>query len=187
MENCQFISWADGNTDNPRTIVVTSDASYIADFGFSYYSVTVTSNNANMGTVYGSDEYMYNTVATISAYPNVGYEFERWSDDNVENPRNIVVTQDTTFVGYFKKKNSIDEADFDYSISVYPNPASEAIVINADEVLKVEILDMQGRSVMVRENTKEIDVSRIEDGVYTLRIVTPQGDAIRKIVKLSSK
>lgn len=187
LENCQFISWADGNTDNPRTIVVTSDASYIADFGFSYYSVTVTSNNANMGTVYGSDEYMYNTVATISAYPNVGYEFERWSDDNVENPRNIIVTQDTTFVGYFKKKNSIDEVDFDYSISVYPNPASEAIVINADEVLKVEILDMQGRSVMVRENTKEIDVSRIEDGVYTLRIVTPQGDAIRKIVKLSSK
>ncbi|MBO7226840.1 MAG: T9SS type A sorting domain-containing protein, partial [Bacteroidales bacterium] len=108
-------------------------------------------------------------------------------DDNVENPRNIIVTQDTTFVGYFKKKNSIDEVDFDYSISVYPNPASEAIVINADEVLKVEILDMQGRSVMVRENTKEIDVSRIEDGVYTLRIVTPQGDAIRKIVKLSSK
>ena len=31
-EGCEFVSWNDGNTDNPRTITVTGDAEYTALF-----------------------------------------------------------------------------------------------------------------------------------------------------------
>jgi len=37
----------------------------------------------------------------ISAIPNYGYHFTQWSDGNNENPRTIVLTQDTTFTAEF--------------------------------------------------------------------------------------
>ena len=140
-----------------------------------------------MGTVYGSDSYAYNSVANISAYPNQGYEFVRWNDDNTDNPRDIVVMQDSAFVAYFRKSVGINQASSLENISVYPNPATTTLTINSNEVLKIEVLDMTGRLLMVEENTTEIDLSSIADGIYTLRIVLPQGEAIRKVVKMASK
>ena len=37
----------------------------------------------------------------ISATPNVGYAFTRWSDGNTENPRTVRLTQDTTLTAEF--------------------------------------------------------------------------------------
>jgi hypothetical protein len=186
-EHHNFDSWLDGNTDNPRTITVTGNATYVANFVAELFIITVTSDDETMGTVYGSDSYAYNSVANISAYPNQGYEFVRWNDDNTDNPRDIVVMQDSAFVAYFRKSVGINQASSLENISVYPNPATTTITINSTEVLKVEVLDMTGRLLMVEENTTEIDLSSIADGIYTLRIVLPQGEAIRKVVKMASK
>ena len=38
---CSFVGWSDGNTDNPRTITVTEDATYIAQFTKSTYTIYV--------------------------------------------------------------------------------------------------------------------------------------------------
>lgn len=46
-----FIRWADGNTDNPRTVTVTADASYTAEFEEKQYTITVTTDDASMGSV----------------------------------------------------------------------------------------------------------------------------------------
>lgn len=40
-DGCSFIGWSDGNTDNPRTITVESDATYIAQFTKSTYTIYV--------------------------------------------------------------------------------------------------------------------------------------------------
>lgn len=186
-EHHNFDSWLDGNTDNPRTITVTGNATYVANFEVELFTITVTSDDETMGTVYGSDGYAYNSIANISAYPNQGYEFVRWNDDNTDNPRDIVVLQDSAFVAYFRKSVGINQASSLENISVYPNPATTTITINSNEVLKIEVLDMTGRLLMVEENTTEIDLSSIADGIYTLRIVLPQGEAIRKVVKMASK
>jgi len=37
----------------------------------------------------------------ISATPNYGYHFAQWSDGNTDNPRTIILTQDTTFTAEF--------------------------------------------------------------------------------------
>ena len=72
------------------------------------------------------------------------------------------------------------------SILVYPNPATSMVSINVDEVLKIEILDMNGRTLISKEHSNKIDISEIPDGVYTIKVVLPQGEAIRKIVKMAS-
>lgn len=46
-----FLQWSDGNTDNPRSVVVTGDATYTAVFERKQYTVTATADNAEQGSV----------------------------------------------------------------------------------------------------------------------------------------
>ena len=65
----------------------------------SEYFVDVESQNSNMGSV--KIDNINACGCQISAEPNYGYHFVRWSDGNTENPRHFVLTQDTTFAAEF--------------------------------------------------------------------------------------
>ena len=94
-----FVKWSDGNTENPRTIVVTEDVELMAEFAINQYEVSVTADGN--GTVTGSGTYDYGTEVTIVAIANEGYHFVKWSDGNTENPRTIVVTEDVELMAEF--------------------------------------------------------------------------------------
>ena len=100
--NAYFVGWDDGNTDNPRSIVVTQDETFIANFEFiPTYTITVVSENPLMGTVYGGGSYTVNSTATIGATPNNGFYFSGWQDGNMDNPRNITVTGNASYTASF--------------------------------------------------------------------------------------
>ena len=63
------------------------------------YSIQVSTSNSQMGTA----KVDYNNCggAQISATPNIGYHFVQWSDGNTENPRTLVLTQDTVLTAEF--------------------------------------------------------------------------------------
>ena len=63
------------------------------------YLVTLQANNNQWGEVTGAG--IYTQEATITATPNEGYTFLRWSDGNTDNPRTIQVTSDTTLTAEF--------------------------------------------------------------------------------------
>lgn len=46
-----FRQWSDGNTDNPRTVEVTADATYTAEFARQQYTLTATPNDAAHGSI----------------------------------------------------------------------------------------------------------------------------------------
>ncbi|MCQ2282831.1 MAG: leucine-rich repeat protein, partial [Bacteroidales bacterium] len=75
-----FLRWNDNSTQNPRTISVSGNETYTAYFEAVpvYYTLTVLSNNNNMGTVTGSNTYMSGSNATITATANNGYHFDGW-------------------------------------------------------------------------------------------------------------
>ena len=95
-----FVRWTDGNTDNPRLVTVTKDTTFIAEFADDPI-LTLVSSDDNRGYVYGAGQFKPNTSVEISAYPNWGYHFTQWSDGNTDNPREIVLTCDTTFTAEF--------------------------------------------------------------------------------------
>ena len=66
------------------------------------HTVTVTTNDATMGTVSGGGTYNDGDTATMTATANDCHTFVRWSDGNTNNPREIVVTQDTTLIAEFE-------------------------------------------------------------------------------------
>ena len=78
------------------------------------------------------------------------------------------------------------------NLSVYPNPTSGIInIVNPTNIsaLKVEVLDMNGRVVLVENkalnNATEASVSleKLNTGVYTLRVYNNEGQKNFKVVK----
>lgn len=96
-----FEHWSDywWNTSNPRTILVDSDVSIEAIFAPNKYSISAL-NNPN-GEVTGTGTYDYLTECSIATVPHYGYHFTQWNDGNTDNPRTIVLTQDTTFAAFY--------------------------------------------------------------------------------------
>ena len=69
------------------------------------------------------------------------------------------------------------------TIVVYPNPTTGTVTIQADEVERVEIYDNAGRLVGKSDATRRLDLSNLPSGTYLLRITTPQGTAVSRVVK----
>ena len=66
------------------------------------------SNNDLFGTVLGSATCSPNTPLTLYALPSAGYTFVGWTDNNYDNPRNIVsVSSDITFTAVFSPKDTL--------------------------------------------------------------------------------
>ena len=68
-------------------------------------------------------------------------------------------------------------------IVVYPNPTMGELHIGAMDVQKVECYNQMGQLVAVYNNVRDINISSLSQGVYTLRITVPQGVTMRKVVK----
>ena len=62
------------------------------------HTISITATN---GHVEGAGEYDTGTSVTLTAVPDEGYVFDHWADGNTDNPRTIVLTQDTAFTAEF--------------------------------------------------------------------------------------
>lgn len=98
-----FVQWSDGNTENPRTIELTQDTAFTAEFEKNAYTIATQVNNAEWGSTSGDASLLYLDNVEISATPDYGYHFVQWSDGNTDNPRTITVTKDETYTAVFAK------------------------------------------------------------------------------------
>lgn len=107
----RFVKWDDGNTENPRRVLVTDVAKYKAIFeptnmGINLYLKKNGSDTKyrwdeeqEYGTVSGYGNYTYMEPVTISATAKDHYGFIGWDDDgdgdvdSKENPRQIIVDE----------------------------------------------------------------------------------------------
>ena len=103
----QFDHWSDNSTSNPYSLTVNEDMELTAYFSpigsqpTTYYTITVTTNDAEMGSVSGGGSFAENTTTTITATANSGYHFVQWQDGNTEASRSITVTADAEYTAYF--------------------------------------------------------------------------------------
>jgi hypothetical protein len=179
---CESYTWIDGITytesTNTATYTLTNaagcDSIVTLDLTIiDKYTITLTTDTA-MGTVIGGGEYCYGETITIKAVSNGGYYFVAWSDGNTDSVRTVVVEGDAEY-----------RAIFGYNIDdliVYPNPTRDFVRFNFGNIERVEIMDYLGGLLEVHEFTNKIDLSHLSDAVYILRITTPYGVAIRRIV-----
>jgi hypothetical protein len=120
-EGYTFEDWQDGNTDNPRSITVTDNATYTAYFTqLPQYTITATADPDEGGIVEGGGQYYLGATCSLHASANEGYYFVNWTKDGSD----FSDLPDTSFV---VTENAIYEAHFfqgsgGYTISVRANP-----------------------------------------------------------------
>lgn len=71
-------------------------------------------------------------------------------------------------------------------IMVFPNPVGDQLTIEGQHLVKIEIINPMGqvmKSSITLEIINCIDISDLCKGIYILRIMTTNGDLIRKIIK----
>jgi len=101
---CEFLFWNDGIVTNPRDIIITQDTTFVAHFNRFNYAIETAVIPLNSGTVTGGGNYPYGDTITLEAVANPGFIFERWTDSITDNPREVVVTQDSTFIAMFSPR-----------------------------------------------------------------------------------
>lgn len=187
-----FDRWNDGDTNATRVVVVTANATYTANFAENgsvntYYTVTVSSNNPDWGTVSGGGEYLEGATVTITAEPNSGYRFVEWNDGVTEAERTFTITEDVSFIATFAPNTGIDNVD-GCSMRLFPNPASSTVTLTVngfDGETMVEVVDMNGRTVSKLTTSNYqlmLDVSKLAQGAYFVRVTGEKATAVSRLI-----
>ncbi len=123
-----FVNWTKDGTQvstNPTySFTVTEAATYIAHFSANSYTVDVTANPSNGGTVSGGGTYSYGQSCTVSASAATGYTFEFWRENGnyVTSQANytFTVTGDRNLEARFSLQT--------YSITAHADPTEGGVV-----------------------------------------------------------
>ena len=110
-EGFSFSNWTEGgnvvSTNANYTFTVTSGRYLVANFvsGTQSYTISVSANPDNAGTVTGGGTYEEGTSCTVTATPNQRYLFVNWTENGVEvsteQSYTFTVTADRTLVANF--------------------------------------------------------------------------------------
>ena len=192
-EGYKFVMWNDSVTDNPRVFYAEQDTAFTAYFApVEQYVVSVESSDLLQGTVSGGGTYYENTSVEIVAQPNEGYKFTMWNDSVTDNPRTIVVCQDTLFTAYFDTIGdstiSIVEAEMIENLfTLSPNPTAKDLQIhlNRSGNYTMEIYTSAGVEIKkqpISEPTT-INCTELTPGIYIIKIYNDECVGVKSFVK----
>lgn len=115
---------------------------------------------------------------------NVGGGLRCYSDDNFNTYKPFYTHAcDYIYVG-------INEIEKESSITIYPNPTSNSITINTDNIFgkitSIEFYNSFGQPILVPRQTNTIDITELPIGLYFIKVTNSQGLAlISKFLKVS--
>ena len=137
-DHYHFVQWSDGNTQNPRTITATEDKSCQAIFAIDQYSITVACD-ARQGSIEGENgKFDYGSEHVFKAVANTGYEFDGWSDGDMQNPRTIILKANTILFAMFKVADAIDDINSDSNASQIILRNGQIFIIRGDKTYTIQ-------------------------------------------------
>ena len=82
----------------------------------------------------------------------------------------------------------VDDAieEMNASFNIYPNPVNDKLYIETQtQTQTVEIYDVYGRqqSMVNGQQSTVIDVTDLNSGVYFVKVVTENGEAVKRFIK----
>ncbi len=98
----------------------------------------------------------------------------KFNGGSVSNPGDTSKPKDTTTVHVQVRKDEF--------FSIYPNPANNVIIVEAERITDVQLYNSLGQNMEAKLNHRSIDVSTLEDGVYILRVDTENSIHTERIV-----
>jgi hypothetical protein len=164
----RFVSWSNGVTDSIYSFVITENVNITATFeAIPYITVTATANDATMGTVTGSGQYLEGSTITLVAFANPGYHFVSWSDGTADSVYTFVATTDVNIIATFAANVSIDDVETsDYIVT----STEGKIIVSGAENMDVLVYDVNGRCVARQDNAGAmVEFTVPSAGVYLVK------------------
>jgi len=146
----------------------------LTDLSFNYNEVNYDLNGYNaMYNVNG-----YQSWYTFDEQTVFNGDFVKWGDYTIGTeiaPWTYVWTTPVQAVSIYDGLAEVETS----ALKVYPNPATDYIMIDTQNSVYVEIFDMTGRMVLTSTESK-IDVRSLETGVYFIRV---NGNTTKLVIK----
>ena len=190
-----FSHWNDGNSDNPRTVFLTSDTSFTAFFSpWPAHEVRIVSEHPNVIT---RGEGLYNegdSAEIFIQYLGADSNFSHWNDSLRDNPHSFVVTQDTTFVAHFKPRRaptSVSSPDAPAPFTLSPNPAHTSVTVTLANPCgpgcSLSLIDASGHTVLslplpAGSSNATLPLRDLPAGPYFVSLSTSQGSSSQKLI-----
>ena len=212
--NCyQFVSWNDGNTDNPRVVNVSSDTSLTANFEEINFNTefiaticegqTYTENGFNISEagVYtqtltsanGCDSIVTLTVSvnptfdtTINATINAGETYAEFGFNESEAGT------------YVQNLQTVNGCDSTITLMLSVNSSlldieeteislypnpTDSEITFSQAIEKVEVIDLIGKTILTFTNAKTINIESLPAGAYYLRLTNEEKTSLQKVIK----
>jgi len=123
-----FVKWTENDvqvsTNIEYTFEVTANRNLLAHFTSQNFTIIATVEPDGSGTVSGCDGYNYGDYCTLSATPNPGYAFEKWTENDIQvsthSEYTFEVTGNRNLVAHFTQLT--------YSITATAEPAEYGTV-----------------------------------------------------------
>ena len=155
-------------------------------------TLTVLSNDINLGnaisingcttlttTTPDNTTTTFSGTATLYALAKGGTLFVGWDDGNLENPRIVTVSSDTTFTANFATCNGagIQDVRAASSLKVYPNPTANTLHVEMEREVNngtLTLFDLNGKAALsqpINGRSAQMNMSMLNTGNYILRLV----------------
>lgn len=130
----------------------------------------IISDNEDLGLVGGEGYYNINETISIQAYPKSGNRFTMWHDGNTDNPRSVLLTDDTVFVAFFSSPLGI-ESDNEQGGYIILSQHKRISVQGAGNQ-EIAIYDLLGRRIASADRRHADNISFLlpASGIYIVRI-----------------
>ena len=112
----------------------------------------------------------------------VNYTIKNRYEEALVSVKNAYRNGGSHFIEWPCAHLDIEEVPSEGVVNVYPNPVTDVLNIQADNVQKVELMDMSGRRILTTDK-EQIDVRRLHAGSYFVRVITSRNTTIKRVVK----
>ena len=190
-----FINWTeDGDevtTEASYTFIVAGNRNLVANFSINGYTINVTADPSEGGTLSGEGTFTYGELCTITATANENYEFINWTKEDIEVSAEpsytFAVSESATYVAHFRYYDKVDETQT--TSQIFPNPFASTLSIKAEKEIKnICVYDVFGRLVKKHtdSNTEiELDMSGLDNGTYLIQLDYGDSRSVHRIVKMA--
>ena len=186
-----WVKLPDGESGNSQlTIKDTSENSYFSlneptnvnGQGWTLLSGDYTHNNSN-------DLFLYVKGPPIQDGVGVDYYIDDFSFVKAGSPEvDFSISEDIVDIGAYEFQHNTDTAAVKELkkdiIIIYPNPSSQIINVTAsDKIIEISIYSLAGQLLIKKRDSKDINISLLNSGIYFAEIKTIRSTQVKKIIK----
>ena len=154
------------------------------------YTLTLTADPQDGGTVSGEGEYEEGEEVIVFAAPNLHFGFIHWmvGEEVVSTEPEYTFTMpaaDLHLTARFDPETFLGEIS-STDITLFPNPASDMITLESNHAIQeVRVIDMQGlviKTIAVSgENRLQVNLHEQKPGIYLLQIITDSHTYVKRV------